>query len=310
VEFISLLPDLERQVSRIGFGCAGLGGYDYGPVDDTTSTAAIGAAIESGINFFDTADVYGFGRSERVLGNALLLRRNEVIIATKGGVRWDDRGRTTRTLDPKYLANAIEDSLRRLRTDYIDLYQLHWPDPSTSLVDALEPVVSAVEQGKIRAIGVCNFSFEHVAEATRHARISTIQVPMSLIERDWQPAIERCAVQFGAPAVCYNALAHGLLTGKFDETAAFGGTDLRTRVSLFQPEQRALHLRTVERVREAALRRGASCADVAIRWLLSQPGVAVALTGIKTPEQAMMNARSVELTLSTDELEALERVNG
>ncbi len=295
-------------VSRIGFGCAPLGGYDYGPVDDSTSVRAIHAALDAGITLFDTADVYGLGRAERVLGEALSGRRHQAVIATKGGVAFTPDGRTKRTLAPAHLARAIDDSLARLRTDVIDLYQLHWPDGVTPVADAVAIIARAVEAGKVRAIGVCNFLLKDLEAAQAVAPIVSLQVPRSLLEPNWTEAIESGFARWGTGGMCYNVLAQGLFTGKYDAASRFLGTDLRARSALFTEERLAQGLEILERLRVVAARHGVSPARVAVRWLLEQPGVSVALCGIKTESQARDNAGAVELRLSRDDLDYLSEV--
>ena len=295
-------------VSRIGFGCAPLGGYDYGPVDDATSERAIAAALDAGITLFDTADVYGLGRSESVLGRALRGRRSQAIVATKGGVAFSPDGQTRRTLAPAYLASAIDASLARLEIERIDLYQLHWPDGVTPIADAVGAVARAVELGKVRCIGVCNFSLEQLAEAQAVAPVISLQVPRSLLEAQWSSAIEVAHERWGTGALCYNALAQGYFSGKYSASSRFSGSDLRVRSTLFSDEHQALRQVILERLRAVADRRGVGPAHVALRWLLGQPGVAVALCGIKTEAQARANASAAELQLTTDDWNCLSEV--
>jgi aryl-alcohol dehydrogenase-like predicted oxidoreductase len=295
-------------VSRIGFGCAPIGGYDYGPVDDATSRAAIHAALEHGITFFDTADVYGLGRSERVLGEALRGRRHEAVIATKGGVAFDADGRTRRTLDPRHLAQAIDDSLRRLGTDHVDLYQLHWPDGVTPVTEAVGAVVRMVEAGKVRHVGLCNFPLEAVRAAQAVAPIVSLQVPRSLLEPEWAPAITGAWRACGTGTIAYNALAQGLFTGKYDAQSRFAGTDLRARSALFTEQRLAGGLGILARLREVGAAHGTGPAAVALAWLLEQEGVQVALCGIKTPDQARLNADAGRLALDAAELARLAEV--
>lgn len=292
------LGSAQFLVSRIGFGCAPLGGYDYGPVDDAVSLRSLAEALESGITLFDTADVYGLGRSEYVLGRALRGRRECAVIATKGGVAFTDAGQTRRDITPVYLRTAIDASLQRLGVDWIDLYQLHWPDGRTPVTDAVGEIARAVEAGKVRAIGLCNFSADDVAAARSVHDVVSLQVPRSVLEDDWRTTIERCAADLDVPAICYNALAQGLFTGKYDARSRFQGTDLRARSALFEGERLARGLAILERLHDVARDLDALPAQVALRWLLDQPGVAVALSGIKSPDQARQNAAAASLRLT------------
>lgn len=301
-----LIDGVDVGGSRVGFGCAAIGGHDYGPVDDATSVRAINVAIDSGINFFDTADVYGLGRSEELLGRTLTTRRAEVVIATKGGVAWNESGVIRRTLAPWHIRQAIDNSLRRLRVDYIDLYQLHWPDPEVSIADAVGEVERARQAGKVRAIGVCNFSHKMVIEARASAAITTLQAPISLLERQWSETISACAADLGVGALCYNVLAQGMLSGKYDASSRFVGTDLRARSELFSGERLRSGLVIVERLRSVAKRLGATPGQVATRWVLDQPGVRVALTGIKNETQARENSAATAVVLSPEDKHFLQ----
>lgn len=155
------LGSTDLHVSRVGFGCAVMGGWDYGAADDNESISAVHAALDQGINFFDTADVYGLGHAEEVLGRALRDQGDDVVVATKFGVRWDAQGRTVRDCSPGWVVRALEDSLRRLGRERISLYQIHWPDPTVPIEDTMEALERCRAQGKIQHIGCCNFSWCH-----------------------------------------------------------------------------------------------------------------------------------------------------
>ena len=289
-------------ISRIGFGCAAIGGYDYGPTNTTESVAAIVAALEAGITLFDTADVYGLGHSEELLASALHTHRTDTVIATKGGVAWDSAGRTRRDLSPNYLRHAIDSSLRRLRRDRIDLYQLHWPDSRVPIADSIGELVRARDAGKLQSIGLCNFPKHLLHEAAQIAPITAIQVPRSLLEAQWQPTIDWCTTLFGSSVLCYNVLAQGLFSGKYNADSAFTGTDLRGRSALFRGEPLHRGLAIVERLRQIAAKHSVSPSQVAISAVLAQPGVTVALAGIKSPAQAAENAAAADLLLDPEDL--------
>ena len=281
-----------------------MGGHDYGSVDDAASRRAIGAAIDRGITFFDTADVYGFGRAERVLGGALEGRRDRVVIATKGGVRWYPDGRTERTIDPSYLMQALHESLQRLRTDVIDLYQLHWPVPGVSVEPALEALGRAREEGKVRAIGLCNFDAASARAAAHVYPVATEQVGFNVGDRQHEDRL-RSATADGRLTLVYNVLAQGLFAGRHRATEQFGGTDLRARYGYFQPSQRARLLPLLERIHCVADRVARTPLQVAIRWALEHPDVGAVVTGIKYPWQVEENAGALGWRLSPEDLRFL-----
>jgi myo-inositol catabolism protein IolS len=293
--------------SRIGFGCAAIGGYDYGAVDDDQSRSAIRAAIDSGINLFDTADVYGLGHSETILSDALGADRKHVIVASKGGVTWDNAGRTSYSLSPDYLRTALEASLTRLRLDCIPLYQLHWPDGVTPLSDAIDTLLRAREQGKIQHIGVCNVPARELLELGLLQYVDTLQLPYSLLERQHDESLQLCA-EHSILALCYNVLGQGMLTGKFTRDSKFEGTDLRKRSALFREPNLSRGLLVVEALRDIAARSDAHPSQVAVKWVLDRWPTAIALTGIKNQLQVAENvaAGAVELTVAdADRLEKL-----
>jgi aryl-alcohol dehydrogenase-like predicted oxidoreductase len=171
------------RVSRIGFGCAPMGGYDYGNVREGESIDAVHKALDMGINFFDTADVYGFGRAEEVLGRALGTERNNVIIATKFGLKWDASSRVSRDCSKKRVYQAIEGSLRRLKIEAITLYQIHWPDPETSIEETMEALLLSKEAGKIKHIGCSNFKIDLVQQCQKVGRLEFLQDSYNLVDR-------------------------------------------------------------------------------------------------------------------------------
>lgn len=303
MEYVRLgLTDL--TVSRIGFGCAAMGGYDYGYADDRESIAAVHKALELGVNFFDTADVYGFGHAEEILTKALGSRRHEVIVATKFGVNWDERGRTSRDISSARVTQALEASLRRLKLDSIPLYQIHWPDGVTPISETIEALKRCVESGKIRAFGSCNFSVELIEEAQRHGQLASLQLPYSLAQRDFEKTIRGCQ-QYAISTLCYNPLSQGLLTGKYGRHSTFEGTDLRRRSELFRDDKLVAGLAVVDKLRIVAERCGCTPAQVAIRWLLQNTWVSCVITGIKKPSQIEENAGGVGGRLSAADFKFL-----
>jgi len=296
-------------ISRIGFGCAAIGGYDYGKVCDKDSIAAVHRALEVGVNFFDTADVYGFGHSEEVLGQALSGRSKDVVVATKVGVAWDDLGRRRRDLSPTYIRKAIDNSLRRLQIECIPLYQIHWPDPLTPLGETVDALTECQRAGKIQVIGCCNFSLKTVEEAQTMCRIESIQLPFSLIDRRYEREIQQCWQQHNMAILCYNVLAHGLLTGKYNQSSRFDNTDLRQRSSFFDVEQMASNMRLLKQLRRVGTRHARSPAQTAVRWALSHAAVTCAITGAKHAKQIDENAGSVGWCFSGEDAAVLHGRN-
>lgn len=289
------------RMSRVAFGCAAIGGYDYGAVSDEQSSRALWAALEQGITTFDVADVYGFGHAERLLGEVFRGRRKDIIIATKVGVRWDADGRTWRDLRPDYLREAVRQSLARLQTDYVDLLQLHWPSPEHPPEAAVEALDQLRTEGLVRAVGCCNFSSALLDRAALGGAVDSIQLPLSLVQRDSEPVLSYARERFRMGVLVYNALAQGLLTGKYDRTSTFTGTDLRQRSVLFADRERERGLRVVAALRAVGARRGRTPAQVAIRWLLDHPDVDIVLAGAKSEAQVEENAGATGWTLDFHE---------
>jgi aryl-alcohol dehydrogenase-like predicted oxidoreductase len=291
----------------VAFGCAAIGGADYGPADDAESVRAVHAALDRGINFFDVADVYGFGRAERVLGSALRLAPGHgAVIATKGGVRWNDRGQTRRDSSPDWISAAVDGSLTRLGVERIDLYLIHWPDDQTPIEETLGALERKREEGKIDRIGCSNFPLSLVDRAQLSSRIDSTQLGLSLAERQHLATLQTCVAQYGMLTMTYSSLAHGLFSGTLDPRAAFPPTDLRSRNRLFQSPALEENVERLERVRQVAARHDRTCAATALRWVLEQSGIHVAIAGIRTPAQAIENASATDWRLSEEDLSLLE----
>lgn len=300
------LGSTSLQVSRIGYGCAAMGGYDYGPVNDHDSVGAIQRALELGVNFFDTADVYGFGHAEEVLGRALGSRKQEVVVATKFGVRWDAQGRTMRDISPGWAEQAAEGSLRRLGLDCIPLYQIHWPHRPKRIQETLEALVRLQHAGKIRYIGCCNFPPDTMDEAQAYCRLESLQMPYSISERQFEKTISSYQKHTVA-ILSYNSLGQGSLTGKYGRDSRFEGTDLRRRSKLFQGEKLERNLILLERLKVVGARYNRTPAQVAIRWILDNPTITCAIVGIKTSKQIEENAGALGWRLSGEDRELLTK---
>jgi aryl-alcohol dehydrogenase-like predicted oxidoreductase len=286
MEFVTISGTTLRA-SRIGLGTWAMGGWMWGGTDEREAIRTIHAALEKGINVIDTAPVYSFGRSEDIVGKAVAEygHRDAVIIATKVGIEWQ-AGTVSRNGTRARVLCEIEDSLRRLQTSYIDLYQIHWPDPLVPVEETADIMALLYQQGKIRAIGVSNYSPQEMERFRVVAPLHTIQPPYNLFER----AIERDVLPYARrhhiSTLTYGALCRGLLSGRMRPHTKFNGDDLRKIDPKFQPPRYAQYLQAVERLdRFAQEHYGKRVIDLAVRWTLDQPGVAVALWGARHPEQ-------------------------
>ena len=273
------------KVSRICVGGATFGGYDSGPADDDASVAAVRKAVDLGINFFDVADVYGFGRAETILRRALGSTLRDVVVATKFGVGWTDEGRTFKDLSPGRLRTALEASLRRLGLDAIPLYQIHWPDGVTRWDDCMAALERCRDEGKVLHIGACNLSATDLEACQRTSRLESLQLPFSLAEQQHAELMLDARARHGMTTMAYNALAHGIFSGKYGRDAMFTGTDLRARVPLLQGRQRDALFDQLDRIEAAARQTGRSCVQVALAWALARREASVVIVGTRTAEQ-------------------------
>jgi len=272
--------------SRIGLGTWAIGGWMWGGTDEAQSIATIRSAVERGVTLIDTAPVYGFGRSEEIVGKALAEGglRGQVQIATKVGLSWKD-GEPFRDSRPARIRREIEDSLRRLRTDVIDLYQVHWPDLETPIADTAGALEDLRREGKIRAIGLSNHSPAQMDAFRLSAKVDAVQPPYNLFEREMEADVLPYAKDAGLAVLCYGALCRGLLAGRMTAETAFSGDDLRQRDPKFQKGRFPQYLAATEALTTLARERfGKSLPALAVRWILDQ-GPTIALWGARRPEQ-------------------------
>jgi aryl-alcohol dehydrogenase-like predicted oxidoreductase len=272
------------RVSRVGLGTWAIGGWMWGGSDDAQSIETIRAALDHGVNLIDTAPVYGFGRSEEVVGRALAGVRGRAVIATKVGLEWKD-GEVFRNASRARINQEIEDSLRRLQTDHIDIYQVHWPDPKTPIEETAEAMKALFDQGKIGAIGVSNFSVAQMERFRQAAPIHVLQPPYNLFEREIEADILPYCLKHGIATFGYGALCRGLLSGRMKPDTVFDAGDLRRDDPKFKPPRFAHYLAAVERLDKLARERfGKRIIHLAARWVLDQ-GVSTALWGARRPDQ-------------------------
>jgi aryl-alcohol dehydrogenase-like predicted oxidoreductase len=298
------------EVSRICFGTWQVGG-DWGAPEERELKAAMRRALELGINFFDTAQAYGFGASEQLLGKALepeiKNHRAEVVLATKGGLRMEG-DRLLRDSSPEWLRQGVEDSLRFLGTDYIDLYQVHWPDFDTPLEETAETLNELVEEGKIRYVGVSNFGVEEMAKFEKRRKIDGLQPPYHLFRRDVEQEILPYAAEHGIGVLVYGPLAHGLLSGRMTPELELAEDDWRAQSDIFRGENFQKNLQAVEELKRIAEERGSTIVQLAIAWTLANPNVDVAIVGARRPDHIEGAAPAVELDLSDDDLREIDNI--
>ena len=274
------------DVSRVALGTWAIGGWMWGGTEEAESIATIRAAVEHGINLIDTAPVYGFGRSEEVVGKAIAEGhlRSRVRIATKAGIEWSG-GSVFRNASRARILQEVEDSLRRLRTDHIDIYQVHWPDPLVTIEETAEAMRTLFEQGKIRAIGVSNFSVGQMERFRRVAPLHVLQPPYNLFERGIEADILPYCRKNKISTFGYGALCRGLLSGRMRPDSKFEGDDLRRSDPKFQQPRFGEYLAAVTRLDQLAQRRfHKRVIHLAVRWMLDQ-GVTTALWGARHPGQ-------------------------
>jgi aryl-alcohol dehydrogenase-like predicted oxidoreductase len=275
------------KVSRIALGTWAIGGWMWGGTNESESIQTIHAALARGINLIDTAPVYGFGRSEEIGGRALAQggRRTQAVIATKGGLAWKG-GIPYRNASKSRMVQEVEDSLRRLQTDFIDIYQVHWPDPNTAIDETAGAMAALYRAGKIRAIGASNFSPSEMDAFRAAAPLHVVQPPYNLFERDIENAVLPYARDNGITTLVYGSLCRGLLSGRMNARTSFTGDDLRRNDPKFQLPRFRQYITAVERLdRFAQVNYNKRVIHLALRWLLDRPGVGVALWGARRPDQ-------------------------
>jgi aryl-alcohol dehydrogenase-like predicted oxidoreductase len=298
----------DMEVSVVSFGCWAMGGLGWGDVDDRDSIAAVHRAMDLGINLFDTADVYGRGHSEEVLGRALKGRRDRVFVATKVGNRWDDSGNLRADLSRDYILKAVDDSLRRLDIDIIDLYQTHRPDPNTPVQETMDTLLELVERGKVRYIGTSNLTVEELREYQSYGKIVSIQPVLNLfvryIEAKLLPHCQRTAVG----VIVYSPMAMGLLTAKYDRPVTFPPDDFRANNFLFLGKTFERNIAIAKALDAYARERGHTAAQLAVAWVIAHANVTSAICGAKRPSQIEETAPAGDWDLSEQELREIDEI--
>jgi aryl-alcohol dehydrogenase-like predicted oxidoreductase len=300
------------EASVVGLGTWAIGGWMWGGTDEAESVAAIQASLDEGVTLIDTAPAYGQGRSEEIVGKAISGRRDDVVLATKCGLVWhtqegeyffDYDGRPVhRHLGRESIVYEVEQSLRRLGTDYIDLYITHWQDPTTPIDETVETLVTLRDQGKIRSIGASNVSSDELRTYAATGALDAIQEEYSMVTRAIESTLLPIAAESGISTLSYSSLALGLLSGTVGPEREFSGDDQRVGNPRFSLANRAKVARLMEAIGPVAESHAATKAQIVIAWTLQQPGITYALCGARNPQQARENARAGRLQLSAAEL--------
>lgn len=315
------LGETDVMVTPMAFGAWAIGGWMWGGAEEKEAIEAIKAAITAGITTIDTAPVYGFGRSEELVGKAMQgVPRDSYQILSKFGMNWqteegeyffdsiDNDGKPFKMYkwaSKQKVMQECEDSLRRLKTDYIDLYQLHWPDNSTAINETFEAVQRLIEQGKVRVAGVCNYNVQQVDEALKTIKLASNQVPYSMINRDVEMNVVQQAIEKNMGIIAYSPLQRGLLTGKIKPGHKFNEGDTREGNRFYTDENIERTTRLLEKIAPIADEHDATLAQLVINWTIHRPGVACVLVGARNAEQVNDNAQALSFSLTDDELNTI-----
>jgi len=320
------LGQTELKLSAITFGAWAIGGWMWGGSVKKDALEAIHASYDAGVTTIDTAPVYGQGYSEELVGEAIKgIPREKLQILTKFGMRWDDkRGELAfksednegnpievhRYAGKQSVLDECEASLKRLGTDYIDLYQIHWPDTTTRIAETMEALNQLLQQGKIRAAGVCNYSKSQMEEAEQTINLASNQVPYSMVERTIEKELLPYCLLNQKSIIAYSPLQRGILTGKIKPGHKFAEGDHRPTTEFYKPEniERINHM--LDTLAPLALEKGVSLSQLVIRWTIDQPGVAVALVGARDASQAVQNAEAIDCKLSEEEMALINKQIG
>jgi aryl-alcohol dehydrogenase-like predicted oxidoreductase len=301
------LGNTDLDITAIGFGAWAIGGsgwaYTWGPQDDRQSIEAIHKALDLGINWIDTAAVYGLGHSEKIVGQAIKGRRDDVIVATKCGLVWDDNREIDRHLKAESIKKECEDSLRRLDIETIDLYQIHWPNPDEDIEEGWTAVNELKAEGKIRWAGVSNFSVDQLKRAAKIAPVASLQPPYNMLNRSVEGGLLPHCRDNNIGVVAYSPMASGMLTGKYNAgtIAALADEDWRKKYSdNFKSPKLEKNLALIEKLKTLAADEGYTVAELAVAWVLRRPEVTAAIVGARSAKQVEGTYRAGDWELSKD----------
>jgi aryl-alcohol dehydrogenase-like predicted oxidoreductase len=314
------LGESDLEISEIAFGAWAIGGWMWGGADAKDAVKAIETAIENGMTTIDTASVYGFGLSEELVGKAIRGKREKTQVLTKFGMSWnkkegefyfstkDNEGKGIdiyKFASKKKVFQDCDDSLRRLNTDYIDLFQIHWPDTTTPVAETMEALEILITKGKIRAAGVCNYSSGLLEEAGKTIRLASNQVPYSMVKRDIEKDVVPLCIKNKIGILAYSPMQRGLLTGKIKPGHKFNEGDSRPDTPYFKEPNLSNILAFLEKLRPIAAGHNATLSQLVLNWTIHQPGITCALAGARNPVQVLENAGAVQFSLTTDEIKTI-----
>ena len=295
------------SVSAVALGCWPISGMTSLGVTEAQSLDTLAACFDLGVNFLDTAYCYGAnGESETLIRKALAGRRDEIVVATKGGIAWDDAGKQVIDGSPAVLRQQCDESLRRLGTDHVELYYLHAPDPNTPITESASAIQSLIDEGKIRAAGLSNCTIAQAEQFDGVCKLSAIQPPYNLLLRDIEADLVPWSLQRNVSLVVYWPLMKGLLAGKLPRDHVFAPKDGRAKYPMFQGDEWQKNQDLVDCMREIASAAGRKVAELAIAWTVRQPGITSALCGAKRPDQIAETAAGASWDLSVEEAGALD----
>ncbi|MCO5950751.1 aldo/keto reductase [Mucilaginibacter flavidus] len=315
------LGNTDLQLSEVTFGAWAAGGWMWGGTERKDAINAIRTAYSLGVTSIDTAPIYGQGTSEEIVGEAMKgVSRHSFQILTKYGMRWDlkkgdfafsSKNNSGKAIDIyKYagresIIKECEDSLKRLGTDYIDLYQIHWPDTTTPIEESMEAVTRLIEQGKVRHAGVCNYDARQLEEAAKYIPLVSDQVPYSMVKRDIETALIPYCIENKKSILAYSPLERGLLTGKMLPGYKFSEGDHRRQVRFFKDENLKRTSEFLNRIKPVADEKHITLGQLVILWTLAQPGITIALVGARNAEQAIENAKAINSSLTEEEVKLI-----
>lgn len=309
------------NLSVITFGAWAAGGWMWGGAERNEAVEAIRASYELGVNTIDTAPIYGQGTSEEIVGEAIKgIARDKVHILTKYGMRWDlakgdfamrSKNNAGKEIDiyryagKESIIKECEDSLRRLGTDYIDLYQIHWPETTTPIQESMEAVAQLIAQGKVRYAGVCNYNAEQLAEASTYVDVVSNQVPYSMVKRGIEAEVVPYCIAHKRSILAYSPMERGLLTGKIKPGHVFNDGDHRAAISYFNGENLKRINTFLDRIKPMADDKGIALGQLVLLWTLAQPGITLTLVGARDARQAVQNAKTADASISSEEIAAI-----
>jgi aryl-alcohol dehydrogenase-like predicted oxidoreductase len=305
------LGNSDMNLTPIGVGAWAMGGGDWafawGPQDDKDSMEAIHAALDRGINWIDTAAVYGLGHSEEVVGRAVKGRSNPPYIFTKCARVWNEQRQIGKCIKADSVRRECENSLRRLQVERIDLYQIHWPEPDEQVEEGWATLAELQKEGKVRWIGVSNFNVSQLKRAQTIAPVTSLQPPYSIISPEIEEAILPYCGENNIGVICYSPMKNGLLSGGMtkERVAAFPDDDFRKRAPAFQEPALTRNLQLQEKLREIGRRHGRTPGEVAIAWTLRRPEVTAAIVGMRSPKQVEGVIGAMEFRLSPEEAQEI-----